>query len=250
MKAETTAPQLGVWLGSGSVVAAEIAARSGFDVVLLDAEHGPVGDADLNLLIPLISSLGPEVWVKTASGSREYVQRALDFGADAVVIPHVAGVDDARLATSYGKYPPLGDRSLAAERAVGYGPLTAEWIARQDTATRCIVMVEDETGLAEVEAIAALPTVDGVMPGPSDLAIRRGRGLYSRTPEDFADLRRVAEACRAAGIPWILPAWAQSEREFALRHGASVMIVASEYAALQAGLAGVLKDVAALPAVV
>ncbi|MGW7293947.1 HpcH/HpaI aldolase family protein [Streptomyces xiamenensis] len=238
------APRLGSWIASGSLTAAEICAASGGSFTVIDAEHGAIDDTGLNAVIPLLKSLGQEVLVKVRAPSREAVQRPLDFGADGVIIPHVLGADHAREVCGFAKFPPLGDRSLAAERALRYGSLSPEWIAEQDTATRCYPMIEDATALAEIEEILALDVVDGVFPGPSDLAIRRGRGCYSRSPEDFADLRRIADACAAAGKPWILPAWHPAEQEFAAASGAAGLVVANEYTALSNGFTGLLEAAA------
>lgn len=98
----------------------------------------------------------------------------------------------------------MGDRDLAAKRALDYASLTSEWIVDQDRKTKCYPMVEDEAALLDIDQILALRQVEGVFPGPSDLAIRRGRGCHSRTDDDFADLRHMAEACAAAGKRWII----------------------------------------------
>ncbi|MFI7127340.1 HpcH/HpaI aldolase/citrate lyase family protein [Nonomuraea sp. NPDC050153] len=237
-----TPPRLGAWLASGSITAAEIGSSYGTAFVVIDAEHGAIDDAGLNVVIPLLRSRGQEVLVKVKAPTRESVQRPLDFGADGVIIPHVLGAEHAREVCGYAKFPPAGDRSLAAERALGYGALTPEWIAEQDARTRCYAMIEDATALDEIEEIVALDVVDGAFPGPSDLAIRRGRGCYSRSEEDFADLRRIADACAAASKDWILPAWHPLEQEFAVAHGAGGMVIANEYTALGRGFASLVEE--------
>ena len=228
-------PELGVWLATGSFFAAEIAIQSGFQLILLESEHGSINDSELNQLIPFLKSLGARVLVKVRDAGRAAVQRPLDFGADGIVIPHVEGIESATLLTGYAKYPPVGSRSLAGERAAEYLGITAEWIRAQDVKTSCIAMVETASALEDIEQIVALPTVNGIMPGPSDLSVRRGRTHYGRTADDFADLERIARACEAAGKPWLLPAWTADERSFARKFGASAMFVASEYVALRAG---------------
>ncbi|MFI6697330.1 HpcH/HpaI aldolase/citrate lyase family protein [Streptomyces sp. NPDC050433] len=241
-EARAGAPRLGAWLASGSLTAAEISATSGAVFTVIDAEHGAIDDTGLNVIIPMLKSLGQEVLVKVRSTGREAIQRPLDFGADGVIVPHVLGVDHAREVCGFAKFPPLGDRSLAAERALGYASLSPEWIAAQDVRTRCYAMIEDATALEEIEEIVALDVVDGVFPGPSDLAIRRGRGCYSRSVEDFADLRRIADACAAVGKPWILPAWHPAEQEFAMAEGAAGIVVANEYTALSLGFTTLVAD--------
>ncbi|MFK0007861.1 HpcH/HpaI aldolase/citrate lyase family protein [Paenarthrobacter sp. NPDC090520] len=234
-------PRLGAWIASGSFAAIEIAAKEDVSFFVIDAEHGAIDESTLNAVIPLVHSYGKEVLVKVRAPERASIQRALDFGANGVIIPHIQGTAHAREVCGYAKFPPLGDRSLAAERALGYGSLTPEWIADQDRSIKCYPMIEDESALLEIEQIVALPVVDGVFPGPSDLAIRRGRGCYERTEDDFADIRRIADACKAAGKSWILPAWSEQEQELAINNGAHGIVVANEYTALSNGFAGLVS---------
>ncbi|HEY2111781.1 MAG TPA: aldolase/citrate lyase family protein, partial [Dongiaceae bacterium] len=109
--------------------------------------------------------------------------------------------------------------------------------------TRCFPMIESAEALADVDAILALPTVDGVFVGPSDLSLSRGRGAYRNTEADRADLTRIAQAAAAAGKAWIMPGWTKAERDFArpLNHAFSVVV--DEGGALYTGLSQALTSV-------
>lgn len=237
-----------VWLSDPSFAAAEIARGTGYGAVVLDIEHGSFDLADLERFIPFAKALGMEVLAKVLGPERGPVQQALDFGADAVVIPHVENLAHAREVTAFAKFPPLGDRSFAGGRTTGYGAVTDAWVAEQDSKTRCLPMIEDSGALDELAAILALDTVDGVFVGPSDLSLRRERGAYARGDADFADLGRVAEVCAAAGKPWVLPAWSAEEKEFAVRRGADQLALIMQHGALAAGFAGPFEQLAAIRA--
>ncbi|TYB41254.1 4-hydroxy-2-oxovalerate aldolase [Actinomadura chibensis] len=217
-----------------------MAAQAGYGAAVLDIEHGAFDLAALDRFVPFLRALGLEVLAKVLAPERAPVQQALDFGADAVVIPHVRGVEHAREVTAYAKFPPLGDRSFAGGRTTSYGGHDDPWVRRQDRGTRCLPMIEDATALDEVAEILGLPTVDGVFVGPSDLSLRRGRGAYRRLDGDFADLARIAEAARAAAKPWLLPAWTEPEQAFALEHGADQIVLTMEFSAMGEGLRAAL----------
>ena len=51
-------------------------------------------------------------------------------------------------------------------------------------------MIETAESLADVERIIALDTVDGLFPGPSDLALARGRGAYAFNDAEGGDASR------------------------------------------------------------
>ncbi|WP_067452175.1 HpcH/HpaI aldolase family protein [Actinomadura macra] len=232
-----------VWLSTPNVAAAEMARQAGYGAVILDIEHGAFDLAVLDRFVPFLRALGLEVLAKVLAPERAPIQQALDFGADAVVIPHVLGVEHAREVTGYAKFPPLGERSFAGGRTTSYGGYDDPWVHRQDRGTRCLPMIEDAGALDQVAEILALPTVDGVFVGPSDLSLRRGRGAYGRTDGDFADLARVAEAAAAASKPWLFPAWSEQEQVFALEHGADQIALTMEYSALGDGLRSALARV-------
>lgn len=226
----------GLWLSGPNIAAAEIAAAEGYGMIVLDIEHGSFDLDTLERFIPVLRGFGLEVLAKVLSADRAPIQQALDFGANAVVIPHVGEGEHARRVCSYAKFPPRGDRSFAGGRTVRYGAPDDAWVAEQDRTTRCYPMIENAASLADVENILALDTVDGVFVGPSDLSLRRERGSYKRTQADFADLKKVADAAAAAGKRWILPAWSDEEKRFALDHGAYQMALTMEHGALALGI--------------
>lgn len=226
----------GFWFSSPNVAAAEIAAAIGYRMAVLDIEHGTFDLDALDRFIPLLKGLGFEVLAKVLAPGRGPIQQALDFGADAVVIPHIGNLADARRVCGFAKFPPRGDRSFAGGRTTAYAAPDDAWFKHQDANTRCYPMIEHAGALSDVEAILALDVVDGVFVGPSDLSLRRGRGAYRRGEGDWSDLKHIADAARAARKPWILPAWTAEEKTFALRHGAHQLVLTMEHGALACGL--------------
>ncbi|MFD4780886.1 HpcH/HpaI aldolase/citrate lyase family protein [Rhodococcus qingshengii] len=232
-----------IWLSDPSFAAAEIARGLGYGAAILDIEHGSFDLADLERFIPFLRGLEMEVLAKVLGPERGPIQQALDFGATAVVIPHIENASHAKEVTAFAKFPPLGDRSFAGGRTTNYGGFTDDWVRRQDTFTRCYPMIEDAGAIENIADILALDTVDGVFVGPSDLSLRRERGAYTRNEGDFADLAIVAAAAAKAGKPWVLPAWSVEEKEFAVRHGADQMALIMQHGALAAGFAGPLDQI-------
>ncbi|WP_219916584.1 HpcH/HpaI aldolase family protein [Cupriavidus pinatubonensis] len=239
MKTKLSRNHLGLWFSGPNVATAEIGKTIGYSVAILDIEHGTFDLDALDRFIPFLKALGYEVFAKVLGPTREAVQQALDFGADAVVIPHISGVEEARRVCGYAKLPPLGDRSLAGGRTTNFAYPADEWIEQQDRNTKCYPMIEDEHALAEVGAILDLPCVDGVFIGPTDLSIRRGRGIYKRQVGDWTDIESVVKSAKAAGKSWVFPAWSPEEQAFAIQNGAERVFIAMEQLALYRGLSAI-----------
>ncbi|WP_117195853.1 HpcH/HpaI aldolase family protein [Rhizobium terrae] len=225
-----------VWLSGPNVPAAEIASAIGYTSAVLDIEHGSFDLDTLERFIPLLKGLGLDVLAKVLGPERGPIQQALDFGADAVVIPHILDAAHAKKVCAFAKFPPKGDRSFAGGRTVAYGSPDDQWFVDQDSRTRCYPMIEHAGALRDIAAILAFDTVDGVFVGPSDLSLRRGRQSYKRSEADFADLQAIADAAKAAGKHWLLPAWSISEKQFALANHAHTLALTMEHGALAHGL--------------
>lgn len=230
-----------VWLSTPHHQLVEIAFGLGCRRFVLDIEHGYFDLDPTDKLVALIRALGAKVYAKVLGPETIPIQQALDIGCHGVIIPHIGGVDHARKVTAAAKYPPLGARSFSGTRPARYDAVTQDYFSREDAGTLCLPMIESAEALAEVEAILALPTVDGVFAGPFDLSLSRGRGTYAKTEADYADLTRIAAAARAAGKPWIMPAWSAAERSFARDQGAAWQVTVDEYGALWTGIEAGLK---------
>lgn len=229
--------KLAVWLSTPHHAMVEIARDLGYRRFVLDIEHGLFELDATDKLVALIRAFGLEVYAKVLGPEAIAIQQALDMGCDGVIIPHIEGVEHARAVTASAKFPPLGNRSFAGTRTSGYGGAGQDYYDGANANTRCFPMIESAAALEDVERILALPTVDGLFMGPSDLSLSRGRGAYKNSDADKADLRRVAAAAKAAGKPWIMPAWSAAERAFVAPFDPWFMVVIDEYGALYTGLA-------------
>lgn len=241
-----TFPALSVWLTEPSTAAVDMAKLAGYDTVVLDVEHGLFDLAALDWLIPTIRARGMKVIVKVLGPERGPIQQALDFGANAVAIPHIESAEHAARVCGYAKFPPLGDRSFAGGRTSDYRGFTDEWVTRQDSETKCYPMIEDASAFDEIDAILDLDVVDGIFIGPSDLSLRRDRGAYSVTQADLDDIRHLARAANAADKSWILPAWSEAEQELAYEEGASTIVLAMQYGAILNGFTNTLNNFKAM----
>ena len=229
---------VGFWLMTANPYACEIGREVGYDIVVLDLEHGTWNPESADRVIALGRAIGLTVYSRVSGAARVPIQSALDAGAAAVIVPQIRDVGHARDAASYAKYPPLGTRGIGHSRINRYGGFAPEFLEAENRRTQCIVMIETQEAFDDVERIAALPAVDGLFIGPGDLSLTRGRGLNRDTPADAADHRRIVEAARSAGKAWSMAAGHPRRRRFAADFGAAFITTTDDLSAIRAGLAG------------
>ena len=186
-----TLPALAFWLERPNIAACEIAQLMGYKTVVLDMEHGAIGDESCDAVVALSRAIGLRCIVRVAAPTRLLIQQALDYGADGVMLPQLENLAHAREACAFAKFPPLGTRGVGYSRIMKYGAYTNiddGFFAAENKRTLCYPMIETVGALGDVEAIAALATVDGLFVGPSDLSMSRGRGSFKFSQGDIVRL--------------------------------------------------------------
>ncbi|HYJ54431.1 MAG TPA: aldolase/citrate lyase family protein [Mycobacterium sp.] len=192
---------LGYWSVIDCPVSTEWLAHIGWDYIALDLQHGLIGYSGMVAGLTAIDAAGgPVGLVRVEANNPTAIGRALDAGAAGVIVPLVNTADEARHAVAAATYPPNGIRSYGPMRSqLRIGPIPAS--ADRDTVV--LVMIETPQGLANVEEICAVPGLDGIYVGPSDLRLAVG-GTHSADPavdDQFeAALVRARQAAAAAGI--------------------------------------------------
>jgi 4-hydroxy-2-oxoheptanedioate aldolase len=188
---------LGMFVLVPRVEIVENIAAGGFDVVILDLEHGPYGPAELLPLVAASQGAGLFAVVRTRDDDPAGIAQILDTGADGVMVPHVTTGEQAARVVEASRFPPGGNRSVNPHvRALGYVG-ASEALRRADERTAVICMIEGVEGLANTEEIAATPGVDAVFVGPVDLSAALGIGRPD--PEHPKVIARVKELLAQTG---------------------------------------------------
>ena len=94
-------PKFGLFVNSHSPTIAEQLAHSGYDWLLVDTQHGPMGYEKLSAMLSGVSNGGAKSMVRVGGyQDRPGIQQSLDLGADGVLIPYINTADEARQAVS------------------------------------------------------------------------------------------------------------------------------------------------------
>ena len=168
-------PKFGLFVNSHSPTVVEQLAHSGYDWLLVDSQHGPMGYETLSTMMAGISSGGAKSLVRVGGYSdRAGIQQSLDTGADGVLVPYINTAEEARQAVSCCRYPTAGTRSVYfPQRSMNKKGLLGYAGAANDNV---IVALQVETAdcIKNIDEIAAVPGVDMLFLGQNDLCMSMG----------------------------------------------------------------------------
>ncbi len=172
-------PKMGLFVNSHSPTVAEQLAHSGYDWLLIDTQHGPMGYEKLSAMLSGVASGGAKSIVRVGGyDDRPGIQQALDLGADGVLIPYINTADEARQAVSCAKYPTVGTRSVYfPQRSMDKAGLLG-YAGTWNNEGIVALQVETASCIEHMTEIAAVPGVDILFLGQNDLCM--SMGLYEK----------------------------------------------------------------------
>ncbi|MFO1304161.1 MAG: HpcH/HpaI aldolase/citrate lyase family protein [Burkholderiales bacterium] len=191
----------GAWLMSGTPSTAEALGVSGFDFLVVDMEHTPLETHHMIDTLRAIAGTPASAVVRLPWNDMVMIKRALDGGAQSLLMPFVQDAEEARRAVASTRYPPEGVRGVAGvHRGNRWG--TVPDYFRTSADELCImVQIETLSALAQLPAIAAVPGIDAIFIGPSDLSASMGHLGDIANAQVQATLRDAARQCKALGKP-------------------------------------------------
>jgi len=172
-------PKMGLFVNSSSPTVAEQLAHSGYDWLLVDTQHGPMGNETLSGMLAGIELGGAISMVRVGGHTdRPGIQQALDMGANGILCPYVNTADDVRQYVTCCRFPTAGtrsvyfpQRSMNKRGLLGYA---GDW---NDNVV-CAMQVETADCIKNIDEIATVPGVDILFLGQNDLCM--SMGLYEK----------------------------------------------------------------------
>jgi 4-hydroxy-2-oxoheptanedioate aldolase len=216
----------------------EVAGQLGFDVIWFDMEHRPHGYEIIERLSLACRATGIDLMVRIRKTGYTSVMRALEFGANGIMVPHCCTPQEAQQWVEWTRFPPQGRRGFDNAGADGNYTLSdsAAFLGHRNNETFLVLQIEDREAVECVEAIAAVDGVDGLFIGPADLTISYGVPFQRDNPTIQRAIDKVANATAKAGKWWgtvtETPETAQKE----LDRGARIITCADDHFLLVKGL--------------
>ena len=192
-------PVFGLWVTLESPSVTEIAVGLGLDWVVIDAAHGHLDWKEIleHLRATVRSDTVALVRITELNGG--LIKRALDIGADGVVIPWIETADQLRQAVSYSQYPVDGLRGIGGERATCWGQCLVEHTAEANENVLVVPIIETVRAIRQVPMMCQVEGVELMWFGPADLSSSAGfRGQWEG-PGVAEQILQAKETIRRSG---------------------------------------------------
>lgn len=151
---------------------AEYVGYMGWDFIIFDGEHGSLEPNRCEDMVRAAELRGVTPLVRVTTNQAHVLLRFLDAGAQGVHVPWVNNAAEAESALQGIKYFPRGKRGLAGVRPATFGQQMSltDYVVRANEETLTILQLESEEAIDNLDALLALPDVDVLFLGRTDLS--------------------------------------------------------------------------------
>ena len=180
----------------------EIFGEAGFDFIIIDQEHGPIGPETVSDLVRACDLAEMAAIVRIPDNLPWFFQHALDVGARGVQVPQVNTVTDTERAVRASKFAPEGNRGVCRNvRAARYSARDRfAYLGGSNQETVVIIQIENKIGVENINEILKVPGLDAVFVGPYDLSQSLGVPGQVDHPLLLSTMELVIKSCQDAGV--------------------------------------------------
>ncbi|MGI9433792.1 MAG: HpcH/HpaI aldolase family protein [Geminicoccaceae bacterium] len=223
---------------------------AGFDWLFIDQEHSAMSLDDAAEISCAAQDAGITPIVRVPGFEHYHAAKALDGGAQGIVVPHVDTAEVAAAMVSHCRYPPIGKRSVTGvlpQLDFAAVPLAEATEAVNDS-TLLVLMIETAEAVANAGEIAGTNGVDVLLVGANDLSMELGVPGELDHPDMINALEKVVVACRANNIfPGLGGIYQQPMIERYVAMGFRLILAGSDLALILNGGKAKTAEIRALP---
>lgn len=189
----------GLWVTLESPAVTEMAVALGLDWVVIDAEHGQLDWGEIAAHLRAAVRSETVALVRVAELDRGLIKRALDIGADGVVVPWIETAGQLRQAVEFARFPPEGCRGIGAERATAWGEAMIEHTAEANGHVLVVPILETVRAERNVAELCEVDGVEAFFFGPADFSASAGHRGHWEGPGVAERLQALKETLRRSG---------------------------------------------------
>lgn len=222
-----------------------LARNAGFDMLMMDAEHGCYDWAAISNICLAARLAGVRPFVRVPELSKAHVSRVLDCGALGVMVPMIETAAQAMDLVRWSKFAPVGNRGLSSLGGhTDYEKIsdTTSFLSSSNDEIMAIAQIESIAGVENIEEIAAVDGIDSLLVGPNDLALSLGHPGQLDCPKQDTAIERVVAAADKHGKIFGMHAGAAILKKW-VPHGMGVIMSSIDIDMLLGALKSVRMDI-------
>jgi len=234
-------PVYGLWITLESPSITEMAVALGLEWVVIDAEHGHLDWKEILEHVRAAVRSDTVVLVRVAELGSGLIKRALDIGADGVVVPWIRSAAEVRRAVEFARYPPEGVRGIGAERATAWGRCMAQHVEEANRDILVVPIIETVEAGRSVAQLCQVPGVEILFLGPADYSSTAGYAGQWEGPGVAAELLKIKDQIRSVGKHCGIAATGKEDLLRRRDQGFTVLGLGSDTGFLLRALSGALE---------
>ena len=225
----------GCWINLFNPIASEIVAMSGYDIALIDLEHGAGSYTEAISMMQAVSKYSCAPVIRASSSDIVDIKRTLDIGPEGIMIPNVQSAEGAERVVEACRYGPRGNRGAAVRiiRASGYGQDMPGYAQFMEKEFLLIAQIECKQAVDEIDRITAVEGIDMFFIGPSDLSASYGEMDNFEAPGFNDAYKKIEESVLTSGKFLGTIPIAGRDPEHLFNHGHQLVIAGSDIILLQ-----------------
>lgn len=189
-------PVFGITTSIGSTEVSYSLGNVGLDWINFDMQHGVLEIETVARMIQAMSYSETVPIIRVPSNDLGIINKALDFGAHAVIIPLVNSREDAKKAIHSSRYSPKGTRSWG-QRAAFRDP---DYATTADSEIMVIPQIETELAVSNLEEIVTTDGIEAVFCGPYDLSMSLNVFRQFESTKFQKALESIVSICNAHDV--------------------------------------------------
>jgi len=162
--------KIGSWITTFNPSAAHLMSTMGFQWLCIDMEHSTITFDQMAVLISVIESNRSIPFVRVGLNDKLHIKKALDAGAQGIIVPMVNTVKDAKKAIDSAYYYPKGKRGVGLTRASNFGYNFEKYVKNESKKIQLILQIESIEAINNLDKILDLKNISGTLLGPYDLS--------------------------------------------------------------------------------
>lgn len=190
----------GCWLTLYNPSVTQIIAQAGYDVGMIDLEHGPGSYLDAQGILPVLEANDCAAAIRVPFASEVAVKKAMDIGPLGIMVPNIRSAAEAAQMVRATRYAPRGVRGAAPGiiRATDYGGSTDDYLEFLDKEFVLMGQIESKQAVEQIDEIAAVEGLDLLFLGPADLSASLGELGNFNSDEFLSALEKIESAAKHA----------------------------------------------------